>query len=193
MSAGLLISRKEKIRLGKLSVHSPSPVTLNTFKSYRNLYNKIVRAAKKKYYEEQFTYFQSNLKKSWSLLHEAINKMPKKSDSVSSISVNNVAISDPLVIANHFNHFFTNVAVNLSKEIPPTDRPPDPQINHIESPFKFSNNPILPSEISETILALEPKKTVDADGLSVFLISKIALPLVVPLSHIFSLSLTFYF
>ena len=190
MTAGLLVSRREKIRLGKQCVQSPSPFHSSKFKSYRNLYNRLIRTAKKLYYESQFTYFQSNLKKSWSLLNQAINKMPKKSDTLNSITINNISVTDPLTIANHFNTFFTSVAKKLSSEIPPTDRPPDPVIRNIEFPFSFNNDPISPSEISKIIRSFEPKKTCDADGLSMFFISNFADPLSIPLSHIFSLSLS---
>ncbi len=47
MSKGLLISRTEKIWLYKYSLVHPNPVTKSAFKKYRNIYNYLIRAAKK--------------------------------------------------------------------------------------------------------------------------------------------------
>jgi hypothetical protein len=63
MSRGLLISRNEKIKRCKLSVKKPNPVNIANLKNYRNLYNKLIKAAKKLYYDKQFIIHQSNLKK----------------------------------------------------------------------------------------------------------------------------------
>jgi hypothetical protein len=73
---GLLISRKTKIKLYKLSVSNPSALNILKFKNFRNLYNSTIRAAKKLYFEKTFKKFQSNLKKSWDILYSAVNKNP---------------------------------------------------------------------------------------------------------------------
>ncbi len=74
MSAGLLTSRREKNRLCKISLSEPSPFNLDKFKRYRNMYNRLIRAAEKLYFETELRKNQSNLKKSWQLLKIAINK-----------------------------------------------------------------------------------------------------------------------
>jgi hypothetical protein len=63
MSKGLLISRREKIRLCNISLKHPSPLNCMKFKNYRNVYNKLIKLAKKIHYEKLFSKFQSNLKK----------------------------------------------------------------------------------------------------------------------------------
>jgi hypothetical protein len=70
MTKGLLISRKNKMLLGKKSFSSPSPVNTLQFKNFRNLYNRVVTAAKKMYYDQQFKINQSNLKKTCELIFE---------------------------------------------------------------------------------------------------------------------------
>jgi hypothetical protein len=63
MSSGILISRRNKLNLGKIFANNPSPHSCNLFKNYRNVYNRTVGAAKKLYYAKQFASNQSNLKK----------------------------------------------------------------------------------------------------------------------------------
>jgi Reverse transcriptase (RNA-dependent DNA polymerase) len=189
MSPGLLISRREKIRLFKLSAKVPSPRNIATFKNYRNIYNKLTKLAKKLYYEKQFLKFQSNLKKTWQLIYEVIKKSNSKNDPIQHIIVNNVSISDPRIMAESFNEFFSNVAVKIVNEIVPTDRPPDKiELNENSPLFSFSDDPLTSGEIIECFKSIQKKKTPDANGLSVDFISNFAMTLSNPLKHIFSLS-----
>jgi hypothetical protein len=47
MTSGLLVSRRTKVNLLKISLVDPSPENKLKFKLYRNLYNKLIRIAKK--------------------------------------------------------------------------------------------------------------------------------------------------
>ena len=190
MSKGILTSRREKIRLSKLCFSHPTPLNTIVFKKYRNMYNKIVKVAKKMSYDRLFKKFQSNLSKTWQLIHEVINKKPKKeSNTFSHLLINNCKVSDPFTIANEFNEFFTSIAQKIAEEILPTDKPPD---LFPSSPddicFNLKSEPLTHSEVFEAINSIQKKKTLDIYGLSVSFISKFALTLSKPLRHIFSLS-----
>jgi hypothetical protein len=52
MTPGLLISRTTKNKLHKQLLIEPSPVNVNKFKTYRNLFNTLVRKSKIKFYED---------------------------------------------------------------------------------------------------------------------------------------------
>ena len=47
MTAGLLISRRNKLALGSISAKNPNSANSAAFKKFRNIYNTVVRAAKK--------------------------------------------------------------------------------------------------------------------------------------------------
>jgi hypothetical protein len=49
MTKGLMISRRNKVRLLKISLVEPTVENTSKFKAYRNLYNKLIRIAKKQY------------------------------------------------------------------------------------------------------------------------------------------------
>jgi len=59
MSKGLLISRKRKLELASISPRIPSGENKNIFKTFRNLFNRTLRAAKKLYFVKQL---QKNFK-----------------------------------------------------------------------------------------------------------------------------------
>jgi hypothetical protein len=52
MSAGLLISRQNKIKLHKIAVTSRNPDDILKSKQYRNLLNVLIRASKKLYFNK---------------------------------------------------------------------------------------------------------------------------------------------
>ncbi len=60
MTTGLMISRTVKNNLYKVS--NRTLVNEDAYKKYRNIYNSLIRSAKKLYYEKQFSKFQSNVK-----------------------------------------------------------------------------------------------------------------------------------
>jgi len=63
MTRGLLISRATKLKLHKTSLLDPSPPNILKCKTYRNLFNKILRASKKEYFESGLLKAKKNPKK----------------------------------------------------------------------------------------------------------------------------------
>ena len=63
MTKGLLISRQRKIFLSKQFLKNRTLLYKQKFKDYRNVYNKVIRTAKKLYFEKELTVHQSNIKK----------------------------------------------------------------------------------------------------------------------------------
>jgi hypothetical protein len=163
---GILNSRRTKILLEKSHFHNPTADSLDNFKKFRNLYNKIVKLAKKLYFEKELRAHQSDAKKSWDLIKKALRKSNAKFSTIMSLSLNNVIIYDPVDIANRFNEFFTSIACKIVDEINPSDRPPEyPDVNDIPL-FSFTNFPVSCSEIIEATKLLQPKRTLDMDGIS---------------------------
>ena len=152
------------------------------------MYNKVIKTSKKLYFQNELIRHQSNFKKTWQLLRKATNSKVKKDNSITNITVNGTFINHPKLIADHFNNFFANVALDITKEINPCNDPlpdynPDTNLN-----FSFTNNPITTSEIVEATEQLNEKKTQDLNGLSTFLLQKIIRTVSTPLCHIFSKS-----
>ncbi len=102
MTQGLLVSRKTKNSLHILSVSDPSLVNINKYKTYKTVYQRTIRAAKKLYISSKLTENAKNPKKTWQTLNELLGKSAK-SEAVSQININGVPSSDPVSIANQFN------------------------------------------------------------------------------------------
>ncbi len=70
-----------------------------------------------------------NPKKTWETLHKILGKQ-KKSESVEKINIEGMPVSDPPLIANHFNHFFTTVGKQISDSVIPVSKNPEDYIDY---------------------------------------------------------------
>jgi hypothetical protein len=113
MSAGLLISRNTKLQLLKTSIASPTLLNITNYKTYRNLFQKVLREAKKKHITENLKKNQKNPKNTWKILNEVTGKC-KEPNLISKININGSPSEDPLQIANEFNNFFVRVGKEIS-------------------------------------------------------------------------------
>ncbi len=97
---------------------------------------------------------------------------------------------EPKQIANEFNNFFSKIGIQISESVIPTITQPEdylipnPNITELE----FHN--IGPSQIIDIIKLLAPKNSLDIDGISANLIKQVAHEISVPLSHVFTLSMS---
>jgi hypothetical protein len=109
--------------LSKIASHSPTVENISSFKNYRNLYNRTVRAGKKLFYQKELELNQSNLKRTWELIRTAANMPLVKKDGIPQVSVDGELLSDPIQIATKFNEFFTSMPAKIVSEIiPPPSR-----------------------------------------------------------------------
>ena len=188
MSSGILTSRKQKNLLSKNSLKNPSHATISCFKTYRNLYNQVIKTAKKLYYEKQLTINQKNLRKTWQILFSSIHKEKKNKDDLSHLTINGLHISDPRLMATHFNAFFTSIASKTVQDINPSNISPTELIVQNPNLFSLSNNILTKKEILEATKLLKDKKTPDHTGISTNFIKQTVSAYIDPLFHIFNLS-----
>ena len=87
------------------------------FQKYNAIYNKLRRAAKKLYFDRQFTKYSKNIKQTWSVIREIIGTNKIKDQIPNFFKENNEIISDYFDIANGFNDFFSQVGPKLASEI----------------------------------------------------------------------------
>ena len=166
MTVGILTSRCRKNFLFSEKLKKPNPTNIKLFKQYRNLYNSVIRTAKKNYFQSQIEANSKNLPKAWQLLYNAIRKTKNKKDSCTSLIVNGNKISDPLLMAESFNKFFATAAVEVVSKINPSNLSPTANIPNNNSLFSLKNTPVTISEILEATKLLQDKKTPDHNGIS---------------------------
>ena len=188
MSHGVLISRKQKNLLHNLFLKKPSLENKLNFKNYRNLYNQVIRTAKKLHFERQLAENQKNLRKTWQILFSSINKGGKKKQDISHLTINGKSNSDPNIMAHNFNEFFTSIARKTVENVNPSSKSPTDLITQNPNFFKLSDSSLTKTEILNATKLLANKKTPDHTGVSSNFIKQTISSLIDPLHHIFNLS-----
>ncbi len=189
LTKGLLISRNTKNSLHKIALSEPTTANLEKFKHYRNIYNSTLRKSKKIYFETNLRIFAKNPKKTWNLLKEATN-LKSNTQKISEIVIGNTLSSNHSEIANHFNNFFSTIGTNISNSIDNSNIDPISYCNYPNDPPQLHLGEIGPVHFTDLVKEMTSKNSNDLDGISSSLLKKIAYEISVPLSHIFSLSLS---
>jgi len=188
MTLGLLTSRRTKNILHKTAIGNPTDFNIQFYKTYRNLYNSIVRKAKALYYEKELLLSKKNPRKTWDIMREAMNTGSNVS-SIPEIIDNNLIISDNKLKAEAFNKFFSNIGRQINSNITASSTDPDFYLNDLSEPPLLSLGNIGPIYVSDVIKSLPGKISCDSFGISLKLIKYVRTEISVPLAHIFNLSL----
>ena len=187
LSEGMKKSIKIKNKLFKKSKKSSNPEHETKYKQYRNRLNKLLADAERKHYSEILNKNKNNLKKSWRILKEIINKK-KQSKSCSQFFINGAMETDKHKIANGFNKFFVNIGPNLASKIPSDNRSPTSYITQkIEEKMVLS--PVVEKEVMELIKLLKDSSS-GWDEVSACVVKTTHCSFIKPLTHIMNLSIT---
>ena len=86
------------------------------FKLMKKLSKKI-DIAKHIFYHNVFKSYKTDMKKTWSMINETLNRNKNKNDLPTEFLVNDHCISNPKIIADSFNTYFVNIGSNLSSKL----------------------------------------------------------------------------
>ena len=186
MTKGLLISRQKKLKLA--STYAKSRTALNTinYKRYRDIYNSLIKLAKKVYYKDMIQKNRSDLRKQWQVLREALRKTNDKTSIISEIKYEGLTFTGKKEITEKFNMHFTSIASKIKEKINPS--PINPCDNLPDADTLFSLNHIYPQDIIDVVKKMEGKQSKDMFGISNSMLKKIVNCIALPLCHIFNKS-----
>jgi hypothetical protein len=190
MTLGLITSRRTKLNLLKNGIANPCDENKQRYKNFRNLYNKLVRIRKRDHIHEQIQKTSKNPKKMWEIIGNVTGKKNgNNSSKIEKISSAGSVITGSRNIANEFNTFFCNVGEKIANDVEKTATKPEdflraPAPNTI--PMEFGT--LTQAEFISIINNMDPKSSVDIDGISNKLIKFIKFEIATPLVHLFNLS-----
>jgi hypothetical protein len=188
MTQGLLISRRAKIELLKKSIVDPTFFNCEKYKKYRNLYNKLIRAAKKDHVNEQLIINKKNPKKTWEILNELTGKQ-KNNVTIQKICSEGVEYTNSTDKANAFNKFFCGIGEKISNSVEQTSANFSSYLTESPNTIPLEFGQISQAEFITIIENLESKASNDIDGLSNKTLKFLKYELATPLVHLFNLSL----
>ena len=125
-----LIDNKTKyFKLWKLGLTS-----LADLKKVNNRTKSILKSIKNEYYTNMFTSYRGDFKKTWGLIKSVVGTQSSRS-SVLNILHNGNLVSSDGELANLFNDYFINIAMELKDNLPASEQSP---LDYISSPISSS-------------------------------------------------------
>ena len=187
LTEGLLVSSNHKKKLYKIKLDKPTEENINTYKNYRDMFNKQCRTAKKMYYNNLFNLYKNDMKRSWNILNQVIQNAKTNKCTQTCFLINNLVTSNKKAIAEGFNNFFASVGKNYADNIQMTDTQFDRHLTD-HYPQSFFLSPVIPDDIIKHARLLKPKLSQGHDNISNKLTKATIDEIAVPLAHIFNLS-----
>ena len=188
MSQAILRSRRTKLELEKAKINNPNSANIINFRNYKNRYNSVVRAAKQLYFKNVLEENRSNIKKTWSILKDAMRKNNDKSSCIEELHIDNKMNCSKNDIPTCLNEYFTSIADEINAKINPSDKNPINYLNDYNSNLTFQC--ITSQKLIDIVQNMKNKSSTDMFGISNFRLKKIIDSIVIPLRHIFNLSIS---
>ena len=156
------------------------------YKKYRNLYNRLIRLSKIRYWHDRFENSKHSIKETWLNINNILNRTKTKHNFPDYFIENNIKITCREDIAKGFNKYFVNIGPELAKKINPDMNSVNPI--SIDLPNSFSFSPVTPVEIINITQNLKPKTSKGHDDISPKLVKENSSHIASPLAHIANLS-----
>ena len=191
LTKGILASIKKKNKIHKKFIRAKDESNktrlYSEFKKYRNKINNLLKISKAKHYQSFFTEHKKNLYKTWQGVKSIININKTNKKTVNCLNINGKEETDPFLVSNALNSFFTTIAQKIENKIPQTDKHfSDYLQNPNENSFFLA--PTTPEEVSDIIRNLSSRKALGPNSIPYKILNTFHKTISVPLSNLFNLS-----
>ena len=190
ITLNLLKSCRKKSRLLKIYKKTGSFLARQNYIKYKNVLKQLLRHEEKVYYNSQFLAVAGDIRKTWKLINQVINKNNKSSNSHISLKIAGVTSQNESEIVNSFNDFFVNIGPNLaSKIISPSGG--GSVVNTI--PLIRDSISVMPSdsyEVKAIIASIKESSSCGVDSIPIAAIKSVSDVISPVLSSLINLSIT---
>ena len=158
------------------------------YTSYKNKLTTILRQAEAQYYSEKLNSVKGDIKNTWMILKNVINKNVSKISSHNSFTYRGSKVTNSDQIANIFNEYFVNVGPSFAKNIDIVNKDPVDYLSR-NYPASMYLRETDENEIVNVIMKQKSNKACGYDDISIDVVKYTADILCTPLSFIFNSSL----
>ena len=158
---------------------------------YKNILNDAIRKAKHIHYAHLFDLYKTNMRKTWEIIKQLLDKHHKQFEFPSTFTINGINISDKKEIVQQFNNCLVTIGSKLAETISSKHqaKPFDSYLkDRCVSSFNFV--PVTRDEVISVIHKFAPKKNARHDLISTNLLKEISPLIAEPLSLIINQSLS---
>ena len=161
-----LLLKQKANKLQKKYIRNHSLITYNELLDTTKEYKKNIRHDKKSYYLQKLIDANSNSKEIWKIINELLKRDTKPRATIKNIINNDHPITDEKEIANAFNLYYKNIAVDLAKKIPEPSNAPEYYISHTPKPQEeFVLKEISEGDILREIRSFKSKDSAGFDNI----------------------------
>ena len=189
VTKGLANAFKKQKTLYKRFLKNRTKDNEQKYKAYKNRLINIKRFSQKEYYSNLLEVNKNNIKETWNILNNIINKKAKKSQYPQQFNDSNGnIITDKTTAANKFNEFFVNVGPKLASKIKQEE---ERSIFDYMGPANEKCMFLEPVDIHEILTTIDQcknKRSEDYNNLSMNVIKGISQSVIQPFTHICNLS-----
>ena len=171
-------------------VRSPTTSRKLKYKAYKNKLNHLIHIAKRAYYDSKLEDAKNDLRTTWKLLNEVINKRKNNPTLPSSFKFFGKTITDPTDIADRFCKYFTNIGPNLASAIPSVNSATFRSFLGSRDNPPIILKPTNARELENICTLFSPKKVPGYDNDSMHVLKHSFHLISVPLANIINLSLS---
>ena len=188
MTTGLLKSSRKKEKLYLKYIKNPTSTNKQIFVTYRNKFKALRILTERCYFETEFTKYSNDLRKTWRVIRSLINTSnPEKG--IGTLRIDGVEVTDPTIMADKFNNYFTGLAQSLVDKLPSSSTPFDNYLNS-PRPNSFAVIPTTSTELISITLSLNSTHSAGLDEIDPSIMRSIIEDVAIPLSNIFNCSLS---
>ena len=157
------------------------------FKNYRNRINNLLKISKAKHYQNFFIEHKKNLFKTWQGVKSIININKINKKTVNCLKVNGKEETDPFLISNSLNSFFTTIAQKIENKIPQTNKHFS---DYLQNPNEnsFFLTPTTPDEVANVIRRLSSRKALGPNSIPYKILITFHKTISTPLSNLINMS-----
>ena len=192
ITRGLVVSSNKCIKLYRKCCRlTRDDIRYIDYILYKNLFNKLKRLAKEKYYNDLFNVYSRDIRKTWQTLKLMIGKQNDKSSISKMFTINNTQVTDPKIIADKFCDFFSGVGRKYADKIPNSRKSPMSYLaaNSRSNAQSLFMGPTDINEISVLLNRMKPKKSAGNDDLNACILKKVSVNILEPITAIINKSL----
>ena len=188
LTSGILKSSIQKAKLFRIKLRKPTHLNISQYKNFCSTFNKVKRLAKSLYYIDQLEQNNNDIKQTWTILRQALNKQNNHIPISETFTINGNEISDPREIAEQFNIYFSEIGASISTSAP---MPVKHYSSHLQGNFptnlfmRLTNT----DEIINITRQFKSKLFEGFDKVSSKLIKETIEHIAMPLTHIINKSL----
>ena len=169
-------------------INKRHPTTRNkiSYKTYKTKLNRLFKRAESEYYSKQLQINKNNMKKTWDIIKETINKKRNTQVQVKMNLPNGECTDDKIAISDKFNNFLVNIGPQLAAKIGKQSRVPTSYLKNKQIHF-IMLTPITYEEVMK-LINTSKESAPGYDEVKIKPLQAVNSIIAAPLAHIFNLS-----